>query len=92
MSCKTASVTVPYPDDKQLLRMAPNLTESQHVEIRDMILRKSLNVVQMAKIAGYSDRLVRAVRLNFRHFGSTKALTTVLDALEGYASDATCSV
>jgi hypothetical protein len=81
----------PYPDDKQLLRMAPNLTESQHAEIRDMILSKSLNVVQMAKIAGYSG-LVHAVRLNFRHFGSTQALTTVLDALEGYTSDATCSV
>jgi hypothetical protein len=92
MSCTTASVTVPYPDDKQLLRMAPNLTESQHAEIRDMILSKSLNFVLMAKVASYSDRLVRAVRLNFRYFSSTKALTTVSDALEGYTSDATCSV
>jgi transposase len=53
--------------------MAPNLAESQHAEIRDMILSKSLNAVQMAKVAGCSDRSVRAIRSNLRYFGSTKA-------------------
>jgi hypothetical protein len=66
MYCKTASVMVPYSNDNELLRMAPNLAESQHAEIRDMVLSKSLNVVQMVKVAGYSDRLVRAMRSNLR--------------------------
>jgi hypothetical protein len=62
--------------------MAPNLAESQHAEIRDMILSKSLNAVQMAKVAYCSDRSVRAIRSNLRYFGSTKALRTVSDGPE----------
>jgi hypothetical protein len=38
-----------------------------------MILSKSLNAVQMAKVAGCSDGSVRAVRSNLRYFASTKA-------------------
>jgi transposase len=53
--------------------MAPNLAESQHAEIRDMILSKSLNALQMAKVAGCSDRSVQAIRSNLCYFGSTKA-------------------
>jgi hypothetical protein len=88
----SVSVMVPYSNDNQLLRMAPNLAESQLAEIRDMILSKSPNVVQMAKVAGYRDPLVRAMRSNLGYFGSTKALRTVSDALEGYTSDVICSV
>ena len=66
--CKRASF-----NDNRLPRMAPNLAESQHAEIRDMIHSKSLNAVQMAKVAGCSDRSVRAIRSNLRYFGSTKA-------------------
>ncbi len=38
-----------------------------------MILSKSLNAVQMAKVAGCSDRSVRTICSNLRYFGSTKA-------------------
>lgn len=53
--------------------MAPNLAESQHVMIRDMILSKSLTSVAIAAAAGCSDRTVRTIRANMRCFGSTKA-------------------
>ena len=53
--------------------MAPNLAASQHDLIRDMILASSLTTVQMAAVAGCSERSVKAIRSNLRHFGSTKA-------------------
>jgi hypothetical protein len=59
--------------DCQLPRMAPNLAESQHVEIRDMIISKSLTADQMAEVAGCSACSIRAVRSNLRCFGTTKA-------------------
>lgn len=53
--------------------MAPNLAQSQHEQIRDMILSKSLTTAQMAEVAGCSDRSIRAIRSNLRCFGTTKA-------------------
>jgi hypothetical protein len=41
--------------------MAPNLAASQHDMIRDMILSKSLRDIEMAAVAGCSDRSVRAL-------------------------------
>jgi hypothetical protein len=57
--------------------MAPNLAESQHAEIRDMILSKSLTVPQMAEVAGCSARSIRAIRSTLRYFGTIRALRTV---------------
>lgn len=57
----------------QLPRMAPNLAESRYAEIRNMILSKSLNAAQMAKVASCSDCSVRAILSNLRYFGLTKA-------------------
>jgi hypothetical protein len=53
--------------------MAPSLAESQHQLIRDMILSGSLTQVEMANVAGCSDRTIRNVRSNVRLFGKTKA-------------------
>jgi transposase len=53
--------------------MAPNLPPSQHEQIRDMILSKSLTPTQMAEVAGCSERSTRAIRSNLQFFGTTKA-------------------
>lgn len=53
--------------------MAPNLAASQHDQIRDMILSKSLTDTQIADVAGCSTRSIRAIRSNLRCFGTTKA-------------------
>lgn len=53
--------------------MAPNLTASQHVIIRDMILSRSLKTTDMAKVAGCSDRAIKRIRSNLRCFGATRA-------------------
>lgn len=53
--------------------MAPNLADSQHNQIRDIVLSKSLTTVQMADIAGCSTRSIKAIRSNLRYFGTTKA-------------------
>lgn len=52
--------------------MAPNLAASQHDQIRDMVLSKSLTDVQMADVAGCSTRSIKAIRSNIRCFGTTK--------------------
>jgi transposase len=57
----------------QLRNTAPNLAASQHDQIYDMILSKSLTDAQMADVAGYSTRSIKAIRSNFRCFGTTKA-------------------
>lgn len=53
--------------------MAPNMAASQHDLIRDMILARSLSTAQMAKVAGCSERSIKAIRSNLRCFGSTRA-------------------
>jgi transposase len=53
--------------------MAPNLARSQHDLIRDMILDKSLSQVEMANVAGCSDRTIRNIGSNIRLFGETRA-------------------
>ena len=53
--------------------MAPNLAESQHIVIRDMILDGSLKQREMADAASCSDRTIRNMNANIRAFGSTKA-------------------
>ena len=53
--------------------MAPNLAESQHAEIHDMILSESLTAAQMAEVAGCSSRSIRTIRLDLRYFGTTRA-------------------
>ncbi|TVY71305.1 hypothetical protein LSUE1_G004474 [Lachnellula suecica] len=53
--------------------MAPNLAASQHDQIRDMILSRSLRIAQMANTAGCSTRSVKAIRSNLRYFGTAKA-------------------
>lgn len=52
--------------------MAPNLPESSHQMIRDMIISKCKNV-EIAKAVPCSLVTVRHVRLNLRVYGSTKA-------------------
>jgi hypothetical protein len=80
-------------NDNRLPRMAPNLAESQHVEIRDMILSKSLKAAQMAKVAGCSTRSVRAIRSNLRYFGTTRGPSNGgRTAPQRYSSDARRSV
>ncbi|XTI88702.1 hypothetical protein V2W45_514672 [Cenococcum geophilum] len=57
-------------------RQAPNLAVSQHEQIRDMILSKSLRNAQVARIARCSMRSIRSIRTirtNLRCFGTTKA-------------------
>ena len=48
--------------------MAPNLAESQHQMIHDMILSESLTQVEMADIAGCSERTIRNIATNVRLF------------------------
>jgi transposase len=52
--------------------MAPNLADSQHAQIRDMIL-SSRPPTEIADVVGCSERAVYAIQSNLRHFGSTKA-------------------
>jgi len=52
--------------------MAPNLAESQHAQIRDMIL-SNRPPAEIADVVGCSERSVFAIQSNLRHFGSTKA-------------------
>ena len=53
--------------------MAPRLAASQHQLIGDMILSGSLKQADMAAVAGCSERSIRAIASNLRHFGKTKA-------------------
>lgn len=53
--------------------MAPNLAESQHALIHDMIVSGTLSATEMANIAGYSKRSILSHRSNIRYFGSTRA-------------------
>jgi hypothetical protein len=53
--------------------MAPNLAASQHDFIRDMILDGTLTAGQMATNAGCSERSIKAINSNLRHFSSTRA-------------------
>jgi transposase len=53
--------------------MAPNLAVSQHDLIRGMISAGTLTTAQMATVAGCSERSIKAIRSNLRHFNSTKA-------------------
>ena len=60
--------------------MAPNLSLSQHHQIRDMILSNSLTGVQIASVAGCSPRSIRSIQTNLGCFGTTKAPANGLDA------------
>jgi transposase len=53
--------------------MAPNLAVSQHDFIRDMILEGTLSTAQIATNAGCSERSIKAIKSNLRHFNSTRA-------------------
>ena len=53
--------------------MAPNLALSQHDLVGDMILDGKLTTRKMAQAADCSERSIKAMRSNFRCFGSTKA-------------------
>lgn len=53
--------------------MAPNLAESQHNLIRDMLLDRSLKQIDMANIAGCSDRTIRNIASNLRVYSKTRA-------------------
>ena len=55
-----------------LPRMAPNLAESQHAQIRDMLL-SDRPPAEIANVVGCSKRSVFAIKSNLRSFGSTKA-------------------
>jgi hypothetical protein len=55
-----------------LPRMAPNLPESSHEMIRDMITSKFENV-EIAKVIGYSPNTVRSIGLNAPFYRTTKA-------------------
>jgi len=46
--------------------MAPNLAESHHQLIHDMILSGSLTQVEMADVAGCSERTIRNLASNVR--------------------------
>jgi hypothetical protein len=52
--------------------VAPNLAESQHAQIRDMIL-SNRPATEIADIVGCSERSVFAIKSNLRCFSSTKA-------------------
>jgi len=52
--------------------MAPNLAESQHAQIRDMILSER-PTAEIADVAGCSMRAIYRINKNLRCFGSTKA-------------------
>ena len=53
--------------------LAPHLAASQRELIRHMISDGSLKVSQMAKVAHWSERSVKAIRANVRCFGATNA-------------------
>jgi transposase len=53
--------------------MAPNLAKSQHQLIHDMILSESLTQVEMADVAGCSERTIRNITSNVQLYGTTKA-------------------
>jgi hypothetical protein len=55
-----------------LPRMAPNPAESQHAQIRDMLL-SNRPPAEIANTVGCSKRSVFAIKSNRRSFGSTKA-------------------
>ncbi len=59
-------------EGKSLPRMAPNLSESQHAQIRDMIL-DNCPPAEIADDIGCSERSIFAIKSNLRYFGSTKA-------------------
>ena len=74
--------------------MAPNLADSQHIQIHDMTL-SNCPPAKIAKDIGCSERSVFAIQSNLRHFGFTKALSnsvgrprsitlSILDALYKY--------
>jgi len=52
--------------------MAPNLADSQHMQIRDMTL-SSCPPAEIADVVGCSEHSVFAIQSNLRHFGSTRA-------------------
>jgi len=49
--------------------MAPRLAASQHQLIGDMILSGTLKQADIAKVGGCTERSVRAIASNLRHFG-----------------------
>lgn len=53
--------------------MAPNLAPAQHDLIYDMNVDGSLKVRDMAHVAGCSERSIKAIRSNIRHFGRSMA-------------------
>jgi hypothetical protein len=53
-------------------QVAPNLAQSQHDLIRNMICSESVGF-KTAKFAGYTTRSVRAIPLNIHFFGISKA-------------------
>jgi transposase len=53
--------------------MAPNLSVAQHEQLAGMIEFSALSDAQIAEQAGCSQRAVRRIRSNLRHFDSTKA-------------------
>jgi len=53
--------------------MAPHLAASQHAIIHDMLIDGTLMDVQIAAVAGCSDRAIRRIRSNILHFDSTKS-------------------
>lgn len=53
--------------------MTQNLAGSQHDLIRDMLLDGSMTQVEMANVAGCSDRTIRNIAANLQLFGRTRA-------------------
>jgi transposase len=53
--------------------MAPNLADSQHILIRDMIVAGGFNYSQIAEAVECSRDVVKAVSANLQRFGSTTA-------------------
>jgi transposase len=76
-SCKsvpdesTDESTLPH-EGNQLSRMAPNLPESSHQMIRNMIISKCKNV-EIAKAVRCSRVTVRNIRLKLHVYGNTRA-------------------
>lgn len=55
-----------------LSRVAPNLAESQHAQIRDVIL-SNRPAAEIADVVDCSERSVFAIKSSLRCFSSTKA-------------------
>ena len=53
--------------------MAPNLAESKHALISDMICSKLFKANEIAEVTGCSERSVYSIQSNIQCFGSTKA-------------------